>query len=433
MVTPGDPMPVLQSGPYGAVDKISHLLLQKQVEIEAWLRSQWALTPAPFYSSVDLRNAGFKIAPVDTNLFPAGFNNLPVSAHPLCIQALQAAIERVCPAARQILIIPESHTRNLFYLESLASLVALIERSGFLVRIGSLIDDLSESVTVDLPSGGKVILEPVLRTGNRVGIQGYDPDLIILNNDLSGGLPAVFTGVAQPILPPPAMGWHRRTKTEHFTHYQDVAVEFAEVIGIDPWLIDPYFRYCGQVNFKAREGQDCLIANVEELLSDIKGKYRQYGIDLQPFVMVKSDAGTYGMNVMTVTSIDDIVQINRKQRVKMSAGKEGLEVSRVLIQEGVHTIETLADGAVAEPVVYMIDRRVVGGFYRVHKERGPTENLNAPGMHFEPLAFSECCTLPDPKSSPHAPQNRLYTYGLIARLASLAAAREIDQSKREYP
>ena len=51
-----------------------------------------------------------------------------------------------------------------------------------------------------------------------------------------------------------------------------------------------------------------------------------------------------------------------------------------------HTFETLNE-AVAEPVVYMIDRYVVGGFYRVHTGRGMDENLNAPGMHFEPLAF----------------------------------------------
>ncbi len=34
-----------------------------------------------------------------------------------------------------------------------------------------------------------------------------------------------------------------------------------------------------------------------------------------------------------------------------------------------HTFEHIND-AVAEPVVYMIDRYVVGGFYRVHAERG---------------------------------------------------------------
>ena len=62
----------------------------------------------------------------------------------------------------------------------------------------------------------------------------------------------------------------------------------------------------------------------------------------------------------------------------MSVVKEGLEVSSVIIQEGVPTFESIHD-AIAEPVVYMIDRFVVGGFYRVHTERGKDENLNAPG------------------------------------------------------
>ena len=43
----------------------------------------------------------------------------------------------------------------------------------------------------------------------------------------------------------------------------------------------------------------------------------------------------------------------------------------------------------------MIDHYVVGGFYRVHTGRGKDENLNAPGMHFEPLAFDTGCNLPD--------------------------------------
>jgi glutathione synthase len=73
-------------------------------------------------------------------------------------------------------------------------------------------------------------------------------------------------------------------------------------------------------------------------------------------------------------------------------------VSQVIIQEGVHTYERVGSGTdegVAEPVVYMIDRFVVGGFYRVHSGRGKDENLNAPGMHFEPLAFETSCSLPD--------------------------------------
>jgi glutamate--cysteine ligase len=84
---------------------------------------------------------------------------------------------------------------------------------------------------------------------------------------------------------------------------------------------------------------------------------------------------------------------------------------------------------VAEPVVYMIDHFVVGGFYRVHTERGKDENLNAPGMHFESLAFQTCCTLPNPDCEPDDLPNRFYAYGVVARLALLAAALEIEKAE----
>ncbi|MFI4963497.1 MAG: glutamate--cysteine ligase, partial [Legionellales bacterium] len=93
--------------------------------------------------------------------------------------------------------------------------------------------------------------------------------------------------------------------------------------------------------------------------------------------------------------------------------------------EGVYTYETMPDGAVAEPVVYMIGPFVVGGFYRVHQGRGSDENLNAPGMHFEPLAFAQACNMPNEELEVLDCPNRFYVYGVIARLAALAAAREI--------
>ncbi|HEY3232158.1 MAG TPA: glutamate--cysteine ligase, partial [Roseiflexaceae bacterium] len=83
-------------------------LLEAQPTIEHWLRSQWLEHTAPFYASVDLRNSGFKLAPVDTNLFPGGFNNLNPEFLPLCVQAAMIALEKVCPDARGALIIPEN-------------------------------------------------------------------------------------------------------------------------------------------------------------------------------------------------------------------------------------------------------------------------------------------------------------------------------------
>ncbi len=114
-------------------------VLEKRTEIEHWFRTEWLQHPVTFYASVDLRNSGFKLAPVDTNLFPGGFNNLAASFLPLCVQAAMSAVQRICPDTRRFLITPENHTRNLNYLQNVAVLKRILEDAGLQVRIGSLI------------------------------------------------------------------------------------------------------------------------------------------------------------------------------------------------------------------------------------------------------------------------------------------------------
>ncbi|WP_341918655.1 glutamate--cysteine ligase [Hydrocarboniphaga effusa] len=423
--------PSLSTGNTAPLLRFETQLLQRSADIEAWFRSQWHKTAPPFYCSVDLRNAGFKLAPVDTNLFPGGFNNLNPEFESLCVQAIQSAVERVCPDAKSLLLVPENHTRNKFYLENVATLFDLIQKAGFHVRIGSVIPDLREPTDLTLEISGRTLhLEPLQRTGNRVHLADFDPCVVLLNNDLSAGIPPILDGVEQQVLPPQALGWHARLKSHHFGFYREVARDFGEVAGIDSWLVDPLFRNCGQINFLKREGEECLVSNVELLLEDIKAKYKQYDIKEEPFVIVKADAGTYGMGVMTVKSVDDVREMNRKARTHMASAKEGRDVTGAIIQEGVYTFETWGpEHHTAEPVVYMIDRFVVGGFYRVNEKRGNQENLNSPGMSFKPLAFESCCSHPDRTLAPDALPNRSYAYGIVARLALLAAAREIAASR----
>lgn len=420
------PVPHLITALTGPVLQLESSILKGAPEIEAWFRDQWLKTSPPFYSSVDLRNAHFKLAPVDTNLFPGGFNNLNPAFEPLCIQALKTAIARVCPTAKGILLIPENHTRNKFYLENVATLFSLIQKAGYRVHIGTLIPEITQPTEITLEiSGRKLLLEPLKRDEGYISVGDFTPCSILLNNDLTSGVPEILKDLDQDIIPPMALGWHARQKTHHFGFYRQVAKEFGEMAGIDPWLVDPLFRNCGQINFLKREGEECLVANVEMLLQDIGAKYKEYGITEQPFVIIKSDAGTYGMGVMTARSVDDVINMNRKARTHMSSAKEGADVTGAIIQEGVYTVEKLgADQATAEPVVYMIDQHVVGGFYRLNSQRGNQENLNAPGMRFEPLAFEETCTAPDPSCGPDDRPNRFYAYGVVARLAALAAARE---------
>ena len=396
--------------------------------IERWLRGQWQKHTPPFYGSVDLRNSGFKLAPVDMNLFPGGFNNLNDAFLPLCVQAAMTAITKICPDAKSLLLIPENHTRNLFYLQNVAQLVTILRLTGLEVRLGSMLPEITAPTTVDLPNGTSLLLEPLVRKGNRLGVADFDPCAILLNNDLTAGIPAILQNLDDQFLMPPLhAGWAVRRKSNHFAAYDEVANEFARLVGIDPWQINPYFSVCDSVNFHERQGEECLASNVDGVLTMMREKYKEYGIEETPYVVVKADAGTYGMGVMTVKDASEVTGLNRKQRNKMSVIKEGASVSQVIIQEGVHTHERVSDG-VAEPVVYMIDKFVVGGFYRVHSGRAKDENLNAPGMHFEPLAFETSCSLPDSCQNPDAPPNRFYAYGVVARLAQLAASLELERT-----
>ncbi len=420
-------VPRLTTALSGSPLGLERQILDKSVAIEHWLRSQWLEHTPPFYGSVDLRNSGFKLAPVDTNLYPGGFNNLNPDFHALCVQAAMTAVEKICPEARDALLIPENHTRNQFYLQNVATLARILRHAGMNVRIGSLLPGLNAPMEVDLLDGKKLTLEPLKRTGNRLGVAGFDPCVVLLNNDLSAGIPDILRNVEQPLFPPLHAGWAVRRKSNHFAAYNDVANDFAQMMGMDPWLINPYFEMCGKINFQEHQGEECLAGYVSEILTDIRAKYKEYGIKDEPFVIVKADAGTYGMGIMTVKDASEVRGLNRKQRNKMAVVKEGMQVQEVLVQEGVYTFETVRD-AVAEPVVYMMDRFVVGGFYRLNTQRGTDQNLNAPGMQFEPLAFAEPCSSPDPDDPDCAP-NRFYAYGVIARLALLAASIELERTE----
>ena len=298
---------------------------------------------------------------------------------------------------------------------------------GLNVRVGSISPEIKKPTLIELPNGDSVTLEPVVRTKGRLGLKNFDPCTILLNNDLSAGAPGILEDLhEQYLLPPLHAGWSVRRKSTHFKNYEEVAKRFGKMLGIDPWLINPMFSQVGGLNFAEDTGVDALQAATDALLTKVRRKYKEYGINEKPFVVIKPDNGTYGMGIMTVRDAKELDALNRKTKNKMAVIKDGQTVSDVIIQEGVLTQERVND-AVAEPVVYMMDRYVVGGFYRMHAERGVDENLNSPGASFVPLAFEHSTHMPQPGVRPgvSAP-NRFYMYGVVARLAMLAASYELE-------
>ena len=404
----------------GPINELEQRILDSMPAIERWFRLEWMEHTPPFYTSVDVRNSGFKLAPVDTNLFPTGWNNLTPEMLPLAVQAAMAAIEKICPEARNLLVVPENHTHNTFYLSNLLQLKRIFHQAGLNVRFGSLNPEIKEPTSFNVPNGEVISIEPLIRSDTRLGLKDFDPCTILLNNDLSAGIPGMLEDLhEQFLLPPLHAAWSVRRKSRHFQAYEEVAKRFGKLLGMDPWLINPLYAKCGEVDFAAGVGMDSLSSNVDALLTKIRRKYKEYGINEKPFVIVKADNGNCGMGIMTVRDVKDLDLQNIK-------AQEGLTLTEVIVQEGVLTNERVND-AVAEPVVYMMDRFVVGGFYRVHAERAVDESLSAPGASFVPLAFADSSRLPQPGRKPGSSSpNRFYMYGVIARLAMLAGSYELE-------
>ncbi|KQM78693.1 glutamate--cysteine ligase [Xylophilus sp. Leaf220] len=410
----------------GPINELEQRVIDSMPAIERWFRLEWMEHTPPFYSSVDVRNAGFKLAPVDTNLFPGSWNQLTPQMLPLAVQAAMAAIEKICPEARNLLVIPENRTDSPGYLQNVAQLVRIFHLAGLNVRVGSVNPDIKEPTELTLPNGDRLTFEPVVRSQHRLGLQHFDPCTILLNTDLSAGAPGILEDLhEQYLLPPLHAGWSVRRKSHHFRSYEEVSKRFGKLLGIDPWLINPMFNTCGEVDLAHGAGIECLTSNVDALLAKIKRKYKEYGINERAFVVVKSDNGTSGRGVTTVRDVKDLDALVRKAREAAPGDAAGTKAD-LIIQEGVLTNERIGK-SVAEPVVYMMDRYVVGGFYRVHGERGVDENLNAPGARYQPLEFDDSAHLLQPggKSAADAP-NRFYMYGVVGRLAMLAASYEME-------
>ena len=422
-------VPHLVTALTGPINELEQRVLDSMPAIERWFRLEWMEHTPPFYTAVDVRNAGFKLAPLNASLFPTAWHNLSPDMLPLAVQAAMAAIEKICPEARNLLIIADNAIRNTFYLSNLAQLQQIFHMAGLNVRIGSISPDVKSNASVDLPDGRSLHIEPVLRSNGRIGVTNFDPCTILLNNDLHTGVPGILEDLYQQhLLPPLHAGWSTRRKSNLYRSYEELAKRFGKLIGIDPWLINPMHDKLTSVPLAEGKGVEQLMDAADSMLGKIKRRYKEFGIKEKPFAVLKADNGRNGIACMTVRDAKQIELLLEKQCKTIDSHQEPQDI---LIQEGVLTHERMND-AVAEPVVYLMDRYVVGGFYRVHTESAAQDDARISDSTYVPLAFAETTRLPQPGTRPgvSAP-NRFYMYGVIARLASLAASYELEATDPE--
>lgn len=347
------------------------------MQMKEWIQLKYNSNDKPFYGSVDIRNSGFKVAPVDTNLFPAGFNNLDEKGLLNAQREFSQLIKN--KSTHKILIIPENFTRNLNYFENLIALKRSISSSNIEVEFGSPhLSTLQEYIASET-----FTIYPLSRNQNKVVIKhNWEPDLIILNTDLTSGIPNILENLNQTITPAISKGWHTRRKFNHFTIYNKIANEFCSEFKLDPWLISTYIDKYENVDFRNKIGLEESALAVENTISKIKLKYKEYNINSTPYVFIKADNGTFGMGIMAVNSGEEILNINKKKRHSMDVIKEGVFNREILIQEGVPTIYT-KHSAPYENVAYSVNGSIISFLRRVNSSRDHLSNLNSPTAQFE--------------------------------------------------
>ena len=363
------------------VHEYSQILESKREQITAWMTKKRSEVPIPIYGSVDVRDAGWKVAVVDANHFPAGFNNVSKEDEPHLAALLKNHISRLKSECKWVHLYPESHTRNAGYIENVATIQRLIILSGFRCTVGS--PELSAHGSLAGISGPLQLSRVELKLENgteELFVEGERPCLILLNNDLTEGIVPGLS--ANNVSPPPSMGWHRRRKSEHYVCLQKYVDEIAQLLEIDSWhLMANWFVS----ENKCLEKETCRVALAKEVdgfIEDIRIKYKSLGVEREPVVFVKNDRGTYGLGIMAVKEGKELLELSNRKMKKLMYSKGGADVENFLIQEGVPTLLTEEGGAPVEPVVYLVDGEAASWFYRINEKKGDMDNLNSPSAEF---------------------------------------------------
>lgn len=401
------------------INLLAEKIHQNQKLINEFFSQKLSSKNFNFYNSIDIRHSGYKISAVDTNCFPAGFNNLDLydieRAKKIADDYLKLFLNQ---AINHIVIIAENHTRNQNYFNNLLTLKKILTSQNHQVSI-AVMENIEQPRIIEINQQESITINQIkINQLNKLEVNDKQVDLAILNNDLTSTLPEILKNTITPIMPSIKLGWYQRSKTHHFNIYNQLANEISEIIEIDPWLISSYHFGVDQLDFKNKNNLDFLAKRVDEILKLIQNKYQQYQINDQPYVFVKADNGTYGMGIWHVNSPDQILQINKKERNKMNVIKGNVINHKVIVQEGIKTIDQI-NQASCEPLIYLINSQVVANLARVNNHRDNIDNLNSSGasfINFNQENFNNNFTNP-------LDQN-LLVYQFIARLACLASSLE---------
>lgn len=400
-------------------------LLNEFPRIMSFLNSMIPSCGIPVYHSMDLRDSGYKVAAVDVNLFPGGFNNLSAAERTLAARRFRefCSARFLTTPPWKIALYPEAHTNNFAYLENLVALIGILKEAGAEVKLAWSGPKIPKPWSIRTPSGSELTYLPVEQA-----FEGAD--FLLLNHDMSEGVPEPVKNFSGRVIPNLNLGWYKRRKSQHHTIASGLLRKIQEEFAcFDPWIFEAKTHAISSLNFDDTESFLRLLKEAETFSEQLKREYEARGIEDYPNIFLKNDAGTYGMGVLNFRSLGELKEMHSTVKRKLRKGKGSMNVDQVILQEGIPTcfsIHSASQGYVSgEPVIYSVGGSIVSCFFRMHRKLGEEAahtNLNQPGAEF---VSAENSPFAWPRGQAfHVNSKEPHIYQFVTKLHAVAAGLE---------
>ena len=394
------------------LDELHKVLIKNHNEISSWFFESTKNQKFPIYSSFDFRNSGFKIAPVDANFFPSGFNNICRQDRDFSKETMRKYFKEHYPKITAVNLIVENHTKNTYYWDNVDILQEIFSfslRGQSSVKL-SFLPQSQEPFSLEVinSKGKKFFLESFEKTKR-------ESELIVSNNDFSTPLSYLEKVSIEPSY---FLGWHCRKKDKFFYFYNQYIKEFSKLLDFPYKALEIATERFDNFDANTPQSQRDLAESVDNFILKRKKEYEGMGLPYKPFVFIKYISGTYGLAVVKVHSGEEVLNWNNRIRTKLKASKGRQKVNSVLLQEAVPSAESF-DGDTAESVIYAVGSQPVGGFMRTHSEKNPEDNLNSPGAVYKRLCLSDLKV----NREGFKVEN---VYGWLTKVALMSLAREME-------
>lgn len=384
-------------------------------------------------SSTSSNRPSSRLAVVDTNRFPAGFNHVDIADYDKAADALRRNAR--INGASGITVIHEAHTRMLAYYDSVHALVKILEHcwpEKKVERVSISNFEKHESARRKNDECGRVGNYFLLNADLSTGMKSEDTNAVsspygIDKTDV-GDSPTLVKCVSSTDR---FMGWDIRSKAIHFAFLSPIIEHVSSMLNLEEGSLEASFAVSLECCVEKPDHREQLAVQIDELLRFTAKRFTRDDHDASDSgtissrrnIFVKNDSGTYGLGVYPFSSGDELRKANSTVLDKLSYARHGQRARRYVLQEGIPTSLRDSEGRSMEVVLMCLAGRCYSYFVRVGAvKNSDIKSLNAPGSFFVQRGDFES----NPKYAEAAELVREYweKYELLGRIAMISMARE---------